>query len=143
MIIKTKAKPLKWMLAKLHIFRFNHFFITPKEGRNLIAAYAAKCKSDLKEQHEAFKDALFDLQQIRSKTARNTYEIKIWIDRDSLETRIGEKVAIADISMQIARLIVERHQKHKKPACQNSDTANTKPNSYEPNNSPEVQTARQ
>jgi hypothetical protein len=42
------------------------------------------------------------------------------VNRDSLETGIGEKTAIADISMQVAKLIVERHQKHKKEHNENS-----------------------
>jgi hypothetical protein len=129
MRLKSLFKPFTWALDKLHVFRVNHLFITPKEGRRLMQAYANKCEADFGQHREAFKAALFDLQEIRTKPHRNLYEIKIFVNRDSLETGIGEKVAIADISMQVAKLIVERHQNHKNK------------NNHEPK--PEIQTARQ
>lgn len=143
MRLKTILKPFTLALDKLHVFRVNHLFITPKEGRRLMQAYARNCQQDITRHREQFREAILKLQQIESAPGRHGYEIKMFIDRDSLETGIGEKVAIADISMQVAKMIVERHQKHKKPECKNSDNANTKPNNHEPNKQPEIQTARQ
>ena len=96
-------------LERLYLFRIDHLFILPSECRRLMAAHTAKVQGELGTRREQFKQSVLQLVQVRSKRTSVQYEVKIFVNRAALETPAGENVAVADISLAIAKQLVERH----------------------------------
>jgi hypothetical protein len=100
-------------LDAFYYFRLQYLFLLPSEASRLMAAHEAKTKQELGARREQFKEALLQLTELRTKVIRNTYEIKLFVNKASLETVAGENVAVMDISLAIAKQILERHSKSK------------------------------
>lgn len=100
-------------LERLYLFRIDRLFLLPSECRRLMEAHSIMVQKEFKYRREAFTEAVLELVQIRSKRTSTQYEVKIFVNRAALETKAGENAAVADISLAIAKQLVERHQKTK------------------------------
>lgn len=100
-------------LERLYLFRIDRLFLLSSECRRLMEAHSVMVQKEFKYRREAFTDAVLELVQIRSKRTSTQYEVKIFVNRAALETKAGENVAVADISLAIAKQLVERHHKTK------------------------------
>lgn len=100
-------------LQRLYLFRIDRLFLLPSECRRLMEAHSVMVQKEFKYRREAFIGAVLELVQIRSKRTSTQYEVKIFVNRAALETKAGEHAAVADISLAIAKQLVERHHKTK------------------------------
>lgn len=108
---------IKWPLEQLYIFRINHLFLLRSEARRAFEAQRAESKAEFDEAREKFRQSVFQLMQVRMSSTSTNYELKITINRGALETKAGSNAAIADISLEIARVIVNRHNNSKAAAA--------------------------
>lgn len=100
-------------IERFYIFRIDRLFLLPSECRRLMAAHTAKVQTEFVGKREAFKEAVLQLVQVRAKKTSTQYEVRIFVNRAALETSAGENAAVADISLAIAKQLVERHHQMK------------------------------
>ena len=100
---------LTYPLERLYLFRIDRLFLLPSECRRLMSAHTAKVQTEFANKRKQFTDAVLQLTQVRAKTTSTQYEVRIFVNRAALETSAGENAAVADISLAIAKQIVERN----------------------------------
>lgn len=84
-------------------------FLTPAQSQAHVQAQMALVKEGFALQRQALRNAIENLCEVKMKPAKNVFEVKLVISRETLETCIGENAAV-ELAVAIAKKIIERHR---------------------------------
>ncbi len=84
-------------------------FVTPTESKEAAQRQLDRINLGLAEQRRILHDSIMELVTEQAKTTHRHIELKLTINRKTLETCIGEQAAV-EIGAEIARRLIERHR---------------------------------
>lgn len=112
---KPKRKHTSYIMARLERFQ-KSLFLTPAQSRAHAQAQLDVINKAMAAERQTLRDAIAQLVAVRLKPVRNTYEIKLCISREAMDTTIGEQAAL-HIATAVAKEVIRRHrQLVKKPS---------------------------